>query len=158
MAPRTATCKSVSNRALFPAACRLGAGHGCLFHLSIEAPPSSNCTYCKRVCMYMQYKGRCSATRWLHNIIFARGITAHPNLYDLMFSFCWSNSSDSEGQRKMRQTSLSLGWVCVLGGLVGVVSLRRALWGFGGVRFCVWLLGLGVGWAWWMAAVVVWLL
>ena len=51
-----------------------------------------------------------------------------------------------------------LGWVCILGGLVGVVSLRRALWGFGGVQDCGWLLGLGVGWALWMAAVVVWLL
>ena len=42
------------------------------------------------------------------------------------------------------------------GGLVGVVSLRRALWGFGGVQDCGWLLGLGVGLALWMAAVVVW--
>ena len=29
----------------------------------------------------------------------------------------------------------------------GVVSLRRALWGFGGVQDCGWLLGLDVGWA-----------
>ena len=39
-----------------------------------------------------------------------------------------------------------LGWVCVLGGLVGVVSLRRALRVLGGVQFCGWLVGLGVGW------------
>ena len=39
--------------------------------------------------------------------------------------------------------SLVLEWVCVLGGLVGVVSLRRALWVFGGVQVCKWLLGLG---------------
>ena len=51
-----------------------------------------------------------------------------------------------------------LGWVCVLGGLVGVVSLRRALWVLGGVQFCGWFLGLAVSWALWMAVVVVWLL
>jgi len=51
-----------------------------------------------------------------------------------------------------------LGWVYVLGGLVGVVSLRGPWWVFGGVQVCGWLLGLGVGWALWMAAVVVWLL
>ena len=38
---------------------------------------------------------------------------------------------------------------------MGVVSLRRALWGFGGVQDYGWLFGLGVGWALWMAVVVV---
>ena len=51
-----------------------------------------------------------------------------------------------------------LEWVCALGGLVGVVLLQGALWGFGSVRVCGWLPGLGVGWAFWMAAVEVWLL
>ena len=51
-----------------------------------------------------------------------------------------------------------LGWVCVLVGLVGVVWVRRALWVFGGVCVCGWFLGLGVGWALWSAAVLVWLL
>ena len=41
---------------------------------------------------------------------------------------------------------------------MGVVSLQRALWVFGGVQDCGWLLGLGVSWALWMVAVVVGLL
>ena len=43
----------------------------------------------------------------------------------------------------------------VLGGLVGVVSLQWALWGFGGVWVCGWFLGLGSSWASWMVVVVV---
>ena len=40
----------------------------------------------------------------------------------------------------------------------GWFFVGRALWGFGGVWVCGWLLGLGVSWALWMVAVVVGLL
>ena len=55
--------------------------------------------------------------------------------------------------------SLVWGWDPRVGlrpqGLLGVVWLRQALWGFGGVRVCVRLLVLGVSWALWMAVVAV---